>query len=214
MMMCTQFEAMGWPDLSKKQTSTGRSRHKHSSDHRSTTLAKQSQSDSRGGDAGGGADSLSDVSWVCPQCLHEEGERVVGRRVAVWWPDDRRYYRGVVTDYEQCSCECRVLYDDGEWEFVYLPAEVALLDLHHDDDDAPASTAASSSSSSSSSAISASASVSAASASASSESKSSRKRDYTDDIEEHDSDHIDNDKDDNDTESSPCRRASKRLRMA
>jgi hypothetical protein len=38
----------------------------------------------------------------------------VGRRVGVWWADDKRYYNGVVKDYKASNGKHQVVYDDGE----------------------------------------------------------------------------------------------------
>ena len=47
----------------------------------------------------------------------------------VWWPEDKQYYTGVLNAYDAVSGKHRVLYDDGEWEFLDLSAEPTLVDL-------------------------------------------------------------------------------------
>jgi hypothetical protein len=42
----------------------------------------------------------------------------VGSRVAVWWPDDRRYYEGTVTKERQGKNPFFLDYDDGEEEWI------------------------------------------------------------------------------------------------
>eukprot|EP00775_Hariotina_reticulata_P006173 gene6173-6411_t len=63
-------------------------------------------------------------------------KHLVGRRVAVWWPNDKKHYEGIVTDYYHsngCSSKGgvwanimgrhRVEYDDGEVELLDMTRE-------------------------------------------------------------------------------------------
>ncbi|EFN54848.1 hypothetical protein CHLNCDRAFT_35816, partial [Chlorella variabilis] len=52
-----------------------------------------------------------------------ERTRDFGRRVDVWWPAERRYYRGTVTAYSSAQQRHTVKYDDGDVGRVYLRAE-------------------------------------------------------------------------------------------
>lgn len=49
------------------------------------------------------------------------------RRVFVWWSDDRVAYGGELNAYDPFSRRHRVLYDDGEWEFIDLCDEPVLF---------------------------------------------------------------------------------------
>lgn len=46
-----------------------------------------------------------------------------GRRIDVWWPAERRYFRGTITGYNSGQQRHTVKYDDGDVGRVYLPAE-------------------------------------------------------------------------------------------
>lgn len=51
-------------------------------------------------------------------------ESAVGSHVAVYWTMDSQYYFGQVDGYDRESNMHRILYEDNEWEFVYLPHEI------------------------------------------------------------------------------------------
>lgn len=61
--------------------------------------------------------ALAEASWN-----HE----ILDRQVLVWWQDDDCCYRGTVSAYDPISRRHRVLYDDGEWEFIDLAVESVL----------------------------------------------------------------------------------------
>lgn len=63
--------------------------------------------------------------WVCGSCVELLGAQLVGADVLVWWHDDKIPYRGTVDAYDDVSMCHRVLYEDGEWEFVNLTIEPA-----------------------------------------------------------------------------------------
>ena len=46
-----------------------------------------------------------------------------GKRLDVWWPADRRSYRGTITAYSSAQQRHTVKYDDGDVGRVCLPAE-------------------------------------------------------------------------------------------
>lgn len=46
-----------------------------------------------------------------------------GRRLDVWWPAERRYFRGTITAYSSSQQRHTVRYDDGDQGRVFLPAE-------------------------------------------------------------------------------------------
>lgn len=52
-----------------------------------------------------------------------ERTRDFGRRLDVWWPGDRRYFRGTITGYSSSQQRHTIKYDDGDQGRLYLPAE-------------------------------------------------------------------------------------------
>ncbi|CAL1387975.1 unnamed protein product [Linum trigynum] len=44
------------------------------------------------------------------------GDEIVGKRVQVWWPQDRKFYKGTVNSYDSTKKKHLVIYDDGEEE--------------------------------------------------------------------------------------------------
>jgi hypothetical protein len=62
-------------------------------------------------------------SWLCSVCVTELGTALIGAEVNVWWHDDEEGYRGTINAFDQVSGCHRVLYADGEWEFVNLAIE-------------------------------------------------------------------------------------------
>ncbi|KAJ1425445.1 hypothetical protein B484DRAFT_480317 [Ochromonadaceae sp. CCMP2298] len=82
------------------------------------------ESDEEGQDGGAG-----DWSWLCGACVHTVGPQLLDADVLVWWHDDRRPYAGRVDAFDATSRCHRVLYEDGEWEFVNLAAEPAAFSL-------------------------------------------------------------------------------------
>jgi hypothetical protein len=57
------------------------------------------------------------------EILSSAGQDVVGRRIKVWWPDDRAWYSGTVTKFVRRSRKHVIEYDDGEVETVVLHKE-------------------------------------------------------------------------------------------
>ncbi|XP_024520095.1 sister chromatid cohesion protein PDS5 homolog A [Selaginella moellendorffii] len=53
----------------------------------------------------------------------KEPEPHLGRRVKVWWPDDKKYYRGVVKSYDAKRKRHHVSYDDGDRETLDMSKE-------------------------------------------------------------------------------------------
>jgi sister-chromatid-cohesion protein PDS5 len=50
-------------------------------------------------------------------------ENLVGCGIKIWWPLDRRFYKGEVVSYDSKKKRHRVLYDDGEQEVLNLLKE-------------------------------------------------------------------------------------------
>ncbi|AQK83830.1 binding [Zea mays] len=52
---------------------------------------------------------------------------LVGHRIKVWWPLDKRFYEGAVQSYDSSKKKHRVLYDDGDVEVLNLAKEKWIL---------------------------------------------------------------------------------------
>ncbi|KAL0842919.1 hypothetical protein Bca101_016164 [Brassica carinata] len=63
------------------------------------------------------------------------GEDLVGSKVRVWWPMDRKFYNGVVDSFNSRTKKHRVFYDDGEKEILDMNKERWELTEEGDDDD-------------------------------------------------------------------------------
>ncbi|GKC86231.1 phospholipase-like protein [Tanacetum coccineum] len=50
----------------------------------------------------------------------EHGENLVGERIKVWWPLDKKYYEGVVESFDCSEKKHTVSYDDGDVEHLVL----------------------------------------------------------------------------------------------
>lgn len=76
-------------------------------------------------------------AWYCEDCRvnpANNSNSILGKRVAVWWDNDRQYYRGRVTAYEPRSGQHRIYYDvDHDWEFLDLSKQKIVFLLHEDD---------------------------------------------------------------------------------
>ncbi|CAL8467270.1 g6807 [Coccomyxa elongata] len=73
----------------------------------------------RGGRGRGGGGSTRDGQ---PDLTHAL-EAVVGCRVGVWWADDEAFYKGEVTAFDSYHKRNKIMYDDGEEEWVALQRE-------------------------------------------------------------------------------------------
>ncbi|KAF2589179.1 hypothetical protein F2Q70_00041640 [Brassica cretica] len=75
------------------------------------------------------------------------GQELVGKRVKVWWPLDKKFYEGVIQSYDGRTRRHKVLYSDGEAEAIYLKNETweiiqdkSSASEEKEDDDLPDST--------------------------------------------------------------------------
>lgn len=50
-------------------------------------------------------------------------EDLVGCRIKVWWPLDRRFYEGIISSYDASARKHKVDYDDGDKEILNLKEE-------------------------------------------------------------------------------------------
>ncbi|KAF5182083.1 Tudor/PWWP/MBT superfamily protein [Thalictrum thalictroides] len=53
----------------------------------------------------------------------DHGEDLVGSRIKVWWPDDRKFYEGVVESFDPSLNKHKVSYLDGDEEILVLKDE-------------------------------------------------------------------------------------------
>ncbi|KAL1221409.1 putative sister chromatid cohesion protein PDS5 [Cardamine amara subsp. amara] len=53
----------------------------------------------------------------------EHGEELVGKRVKVWWPLDKKFYEGVIDSYSSRTKEHQIKYTDGDKEELNLKVE-------------------------------------------------------------------------------------------
>jgi hypothetical protein len=60
---------------------------------------------------------------MCPDCIQLEGSSLIGRNIKVWWTDDQAFYKGHINYFDEISGLHRILYDDGQWEFLRISAE-------------------------------------------------------------------------------------------
>ncbi|XP_056861431.1 sister chromatid cohesion protein PDS5 homolog D isoform X2 [Raphanus sativus] len=85
-----------------------------------------------------GAKKLSSSAKTKPSSVSgkdkvSNGEDLVGSKVRVWWPIDRKFYNGVVDSFNSRTKKHRVFYDDGEKEILDMDKE--RWELIGDDDD-------------------------------------------------------------------------------
>ncbi|XP_026411646.1 uncharacterized protein LOC113306938 [Papaver somniferum] len=55
--------------------------------------------------------------------VEEHDENLVGSRIKVWWPDDKKFYKGVVDSFDPIKKMHKVLYVDGDVEVLKLTKE-------------------------------------------------------------------------------------------
>lgn len=53
----------------------------------------------------------------------KSNEKLVGAKIKVWWPDDERFYDGVVDSFDRSTRKHKILYDDGDVEVLLLKNE-------------------------------------------------------------------------------------------
>lgn len=67
---------------------------------------------------------FSGAEKSAPQRLEKEiGEELVGKTIKVWWPRDKMFYEGVVESYDLRYRKHKVIYNDGDVEFLRLGKE-------------------------------------------------------------------------------------------
>ncbi|KAF0904436.1 hypothetical protein E2562_034511 [Oryza meyeriana var. granulata] len=64
------------------------------------------------------------VSGLAKCTTHDTGSAdLIGKRIKVWWPLDKKFYEGVVESYDTSKKRYTVLYDDGDIEVLNLSKE-------------------------------------------------------------------------------------------
>ncbi|XP_026425024.1 uncharacterized protein YFR016C-like isoform X1 [Papaver somniferum] len=53
----------------------------------------------------------------------DAGKELIGQKVKVWWPDDKKFYQGTVDSYNHISKKHKITYTDGEIEKLDLKKE-------------------------------------------------------------------------------------------
>ncbi|CAH8353681.1 unnamed protein product, partial [Eruca vesicaria subsp. sativa] len=82
------------------------------------------------------ADKTKKPSSVSAKDKVSNGDELVGLKVKIWWPIDRKFYNGVVDSFNSRTKKHRVFYDDGEKEILDMKKERwELVDEDEDDDD-------------------------------------------------------------------------------
>ncbi|XXG58873.1 hypothetical protein AAC387_Pa04g1067 [Persea americana] len=55
--------------------------------------------------------------------IKDLGEEIVGRKIKVWWPDDKMFYNGTVDSFDPAQKKHKILYEDGDEEILLLKNE-------------------------------------------------------------------------------------------
>ncbi|XP_078433556.1 sister chromatid cohesion protein PDS5 homolog E-like [Wolffia australiana] len=65
------------------------------------------------------------VPEEAPKTLHgiRYDESLIGVKIKVWWPDDKKFYAGIVESYNPTTMKHKVLYNDGDEENLLLKKE-------------------------------------------------------------------------------------------
>ncbi|CAO2813544.1 unnamed protein product [Amaranthus hypochondriacus] len=93
----------------KKSTSTSSKKDKTRTDDAVKSQKTESSSD--------------DEVYETPHGRKHYKEDLIGCRIKVWWPLDRRYYEGTISSYDATNKEHKVDYDDGDKEVLNLRTE-------------------------------------------------------------------------------------------
>ncbi|EEE61275.1 hypothetical protein OsJ_15354 [Oryza sativa Japonica Group] len=87
--------------------------------------AKTGKNKGQAGDSGGSKRKRAQEAEETPQPKKNKilKGNLVGSRIKVWWPDDRKFYKGVVESFDVASKKHKVVYDDGDVERLHLKNE-------------------------------------------------------------------------------------------
>ncbi|KAK9815520.1 hypothetical protein WJX72_005004 [[Myrmecia] bisecta] len=53
----------------------------------------------------------------------QRGKRMIGKRIRVWWPEERQYFSGTIRGYAKSTRQHFIKYDDDDQEMIYLNDE-------------------------------------------------------------------------------------------
>lgn len=67
--------------------------------------------------------SSDDDVFETPHGRKDYKEDLIGSRIKVWWPLDRKYYEGVISSFDASTKKHKVDYDDGDREVLNLRTE-------------------------------------------------------------------------------------------
>lgn len=86
-------------------------------------------------------ETFGDASWTKKPRRKISGWKIpTGRKIEVWWPDDQMFYKGVIELFDPVTKKHKVVYEDGEVEFLLLGNErwnyidSENLETRHEDD--------------------------------------------------------------------------------
>ncbi|KAI3939220.1 hypothetical protein MKX01_002088 [Papaver californicum] len=80
---------------------------------------------------------VDDVTEKTPKSV-DAGDELIGQKVKVWWPDDKKFYQGTIDTYNRKTKKHKVVYLDGEIEKLELKKEkwVAIEEFEPDEESA------------------------------------------------------------------------------
>ncbi|XP_074287057.1 uncharacterized protein LOC141612224 isoform X2 [Silene latifolia] len=55
--------------------------------------------------------------------INVNNQELVGAKIEVWWPEDKKFYKGVVKSFDAAEKEHKIVYDDGDVELLKLKNE-------------------------------------------------------------------------------------------
>lgn len=89
------------------------------------SFTKMEKSKAQPGDSGGSKRKRSQEAEEVPPSKKNKvlDGSLIGSRIKVWWPDDKKFYNGVVKKFDANSKKHKVVYDDGDIEILLLKDE-------------------------------------------------------------------------------------------
>jgi len=89
------------------------------------SMTKTGKTKGQPGDSGVSKRKLEPEAEEFPQSKKNKvlDESLVGSRIKVWWPDDKKFYNGVVKSFKASTKKHKVVYDDGDIEQLELEKE-------------------------------------------------------------------------------------------
>ncbi|XP_048558145.1 sister chromatid cohesion protein PDS5 homolog C-like [Triticum urartu] len=89
------------------------------------SMTKTGKSKGQPGDSGVSKRKLVQEAEEVPQSKKSKvfDGSLVGSRIKVWWPDDKKFYKGAVKSFDASAKKHKVVYDDGDIEHLLLKNE-------------------------------------------------------------------------------------------